>query len=101
MHLSSHISTTQLLQLMAKSDVVIRRHLSHPQGDLKQDVFSLAREDASGRSSSAGLLARQIEVPVEFVADLEKAHFIRAGQPANGQVIYSLTDDGRRAALAQ
>lgn len=101
MHLGSNISITQLLQLMAKNDVVIRRHLSQPCGDLRQDVFSLAREEASGRSTSVGLFARQIEVPAEFVVDLEKSHFIRAGQPADGQVIYSLTDDGRRVALAQ
>lgn len=101
MHLGSHISTTQLLLLMAKNDVVIRRQLSEVCEDLDQDVFSLARENAAGGTSSAGLLARQISVPAEFVVDLEKAHFIQAGQPADGHVIYSLTDDGRRAAFAQ
>lgn len=101
MHLGTHISTTQLLLLMAKNDVVIRRQLSEACEDIEEDVFSLARENAAGGTSSAGLLARQIKVPVAFVADLEKAHFIQAGQPTDGQVIYSLTDDGRRAAFAQ
>ena len=102
MHLGSHIDATQLLQLMAKTDAVIKRQFceTHGQtdGQMKRDVYSLV-PNASDRkpARTGGLASSHIEVPEAHVADLEQASLIRAGAPKNGEVLYTLTEDGRRA----
>ncbi len=88
------LGSTDYLRLLTANDWYLLLERGSPRGRLKKDFVSVKMPD--GKDAS-GFTKTPVELPVEILNEFLAASLVEQDGPEHqGEVIYRLTDEGRR-----